>query len=142
MMRSGCGFGRGLTQGLLLALAALSAAGCGGGGSKDDVPRVDLSGKVTYAGKPVPYGEMVFTPDTKKGNKGPAGAATIKDGQYRTQSGMGPVAGAQIVRISGFGSEVSGPDGRKPLFTEYSTETSVAADKPTLDFDVPEKAAK
>jgi hypothetical protein len=42
-----------------LALAVVLAAGCGGGGREGVVP---VSGRVTYDGKPVPEGRILFYP--------------------------------------------------------------------------------
>ena len=57
-----------------LALAALWLAlpGCGGGGGKAKV-----TGTVTLDGKPLPAGTIAFIPE-----KGPAVAASIRDGVY------------------------------------------------------------
>ena len=42
------------------------------GCNRDTGPaRYDLKGSITYAGKPVPAGYILFAPDKSKGNDGP-----------------------------------------------------------------------
>jgi hypothetical protein len=60
---------------------ALALTGCGGG-----TQRIRISGQVTFQGKPVPYGNLVFEPDQSKGNRGPQGYAKIQDGRYDTNN--------------------------------------------------------
>jgi hypothetical protein len=99
---------------------ALPLAGCGSEGP----PRYELSGTVTFDGKPVPKGFITFTPDTEKGNDGPGGGAEIIDGKYRTESGKGIIGGPHNVRIVGYDgipARVEGedlPDG-KSLFAPH-----------------------
>ncbi|MBN1910391.1 MAG: hypothetical protein JW818_11670 [Pirellulales bacterium] len=83
-----------------LAIAAATLAGCWGGDSRC----VDLRGEVTWKGKPVPAGYVVFSPDPKKGNSGPQGTAAIIDGKYDTRGANGRpvVRGPVVVTINGF----------------------------------------
>ena len=67
---------RDLVAGLLLSAAALLSVGCADDG------KYTGSGAVTVKGRPVPAGEIRFTPDTAKGNDGPLVLARIKDGRY------------------------------------------------------------
>ena len=119
-----------------LALVALPClVGCGEAGPA----RYDVSGTVSYQGKPLPAGLIMFDPDITKGNDGPQGFAHIKDGRYNTaETESGPVGGPHIVRIQGFdgvaGQEL--PMGR-PLFTDYQTPADIPAETSTLDFEVP-----
>lgn len=122
----------------ILAVAAATAAltGCGDGGP----PRYRVSGSATYAGQPIPAGSIVFQPDGAKGNKGPAGFATIKDGKYDTrEGGKGVIGGPHQVRIAGFDGvkKEDMPDGA-PLFPEFNTDLDLPKDKDfQKDFDVP-----
>ena len=124
---------RASTVGWLLMIAA-TAVGCGGG------PRVyELSGTVTYQGKPVPAGNIVFEPDTSQGNQGAPGYAKIKNGQYDTRQngGEGTVGGPHLVRIIGLdgvarGELVNG----SPLFPEFNTTADLPKANATKDFDV------
>jgi hypothetical protein len=67
---------------------------------------------VTYDGKPVPGGRILFTPD--RGNPGPASVAEITDGKYRTRSEKGVIGADQV---------------------------DIAPDNSTMDFDVPRTGA-
>lgn len=105
--------------------------------------RFPVSGKITFDGQPVPRGTIAFEPDTKAGNSGPGGYATIIDGVFSTHARMGAVAGPQIVRIAGFDGKTTAEmiDG-KPLFSEYNTNADVPEKAATIDFDVPRTTAK
>lgn len=128
-----------LTSGVILAM---SLAGCSG---TDGPSQYELSGTVTFQGKPVPAGTITFEPDAVKGNRGPQGFATIKDGRYDTrEDGRGSVGGAQVVRISGSDGIDAGetfPTG-KPLFEPYTTSVDLPKESSTHDFDVPASAAR
>src|SRR5689334_24564800 len=77
---------------LLLALLA----GCGG------QKVYSVSGTVTFQGKPVPTGQIVFEPDASAGNAGQAAFAKIKDGRHDTRlEGQGTLGGPHLVRIHG-----------------------------------------
>jgi hypothetical protein len=77
----------------------LLLAGCGRNAGP---ARYDLTGKITYAGKPVPAGYIVFAPDKTKGNDGPGADAQIKDGVYTVRAKEGTVGGPHIAVINGF----------------------------------------
>lgn len=119
-----------------LAFAA-ALAGCAASGS-DSV--IHVRGTVTYKGKPLPLGMIIFEPDPSRGNTGPQGHAAIKDGQFDTRmSKKGTAMGPLIVRITG-GDGVN-PEPFTPygnlLFDEYSTKVELSRDQPELSFDVP-----
>ena len=61
---------------VLVAVLCLLAAGCGGPSRPETVP---VSGRVTYQGKPVPMGQIMFYPDQGR----PATGAIDADGNYR-----------------------------------------------------------
>lgn len=71
-------------------------------GCESKADRFDLSGSVTYGGKPVAAGYMVIKPDVSAGNKGPGATATINDGRYATREGRGTIGGPHVVTIVGF----------------------------------------
>lgn len=131
---------RSMKVGWCVALAGctLALAGCGDSGPK----RYQVSGKVTYKGKPVPKGFITFEPDSSKGNEGPGGGAEIVDGEYSTESGKGVLGGPYRVKIVGYdgvptrqsGEEL--PDG-KPLFIPYETTVDFPKESTEKDFDVP-----
>jgi hypothetical protein len=117
--------------GAAVVFAAAVALGC----SDDGPKRHRLSGAVKYAGEPIPFGDVVFTPDGSKKNSGPQGFANIRDGKYDTSAdgGKGIGGGPTVVRVTGF----SGPGGK--LLCEVELRMDLPADGGTLDIDVPRK---
>ena len=126
--------------GILLAITF--SAGCEF--SEGGPERYPLSGKVTFAGQPVPHGEIVFEPDNGKGNSGPAVVAIIKNGVYSTPDGNGTIGGAMIVRISGLDGKVPANKGAAAmsphgmmLFLPYTTAIELPKETTKQDFEVP-----
>ncbi len=118
--------------GLVMALAVL---GCGDRGPV----RYDLSGEATFDGRPIPAGLIFFDPDIARGNDGPAGFATIRNGHYDTRDhGKGMIGGPHRVRIHGFdgrpGAEL--PMG-KMLFPEFALAVDFPKQSGTWDVNVP-----
>lgn len=126
---------RRLNLALAAALLVLLAA-CG----SDGPARFDVAGQVTFRGKPVPAGTIIFEPDATKGNDGPQGMATIENGRFNSaQGGRGTVGGPHHVTILGCdGVNVSetSPQG-KPLFPPHVTSADLPKQRATLDFAVP-----
>ena len=127
----------------LISLLLAGAVGC----HRNSGPaRYDLSGSVTYAGKPVPAGQILFVPDASKGNDGPGTAADIRNGRYQTEPGQGTIGGAHVVSIFGLDGKpipyggVMNPTG-SPLFPEYKTQVDLPRQASTQDFTVPTGAA-
>src|SRR4051794_14004561 len=123
-----------LTRTRLTAAMLLVLAGC------DRAPkRVDVSGTVTYRGKPVPAGVILFDPDVTKKHDGPQGFAEIKNGQFDTaQGGRGVAPGPHVVRVQGMDGVPARelPLGR-PLFPDYETPADIAPGQAPLTIDVP-----
>jgi hypothetical protein len=121
---------------VLLGLLAVPA-GCG----TTDADQAAVQGTVTYQGKAVPAGLIVFEPDVAAGNQGPSGFATIKDGRYSTRdSGKGVRPGSVTLWISGFdGVNAADSDSGmgKPLFSTYKTSGQVTVSMAPLDVEVP-----
>ncbi len=70
----------------LTAPLLVGVAGCGGGTDPASLVRVD--GRVTYQGKPLTCGTIVFVPDPMRGNTGPLASATIqRDGSFVLSTG-------------------------------------------------------
>ena len=118
-----------------VAILCLMLAGCDGDSRKE------LSGTVTYDGKPLPAGVISFEPDATKGNDGPAGTAIVKDGQFRTAPGKGVLGGAYRVRIQGGDGVNAGelnPHGRPlpPPTGEYRMDIDLPKGG-TLDLAIP-----
>ncbi len=113
----------------------IPVGGCGGSSGPQ---RYDLSGSVTYNGKPVPAGHLTFAPDKANGNSGPGASANIEKGRYQTMPGQGPVCGPHVVTISGFDGV---PKGMNMMGTRLFEQTRIDVDLPkqngTLDFEVP-----
>jgi len=146
---------RGLSVRFILASSAafLTIAGCGE--KSDGPPRYAISGKVDFGGTAIPYGEIVFQPDSEKGNKGPGAMGTISQGTYKIDAASGPIGGAHIVRITGLDAKpaagaappppatgaapaADAATGR-PLFKEYQTSIDLPKQATTKDYSVPKK---
>ena len=127
---------------LLAVLAAILglAAGCSG----PDAHTVQLSGKVTFKGQPVPAGYISFTPDFGKGNPGKeVRVVQIKDGVYDSaqEKNTGVYPGPTIIRIAGFdGKPLSRYPQGKQIFNPHEMHETVEGG--TKDFDVPAEAAR
>lgn len=120
---------------LLMLAVALAVPGCKG---ESGPPRYDLSGTVTYDGKPVPAGEVSLEPDGSRGNSGPACIAVIENGQYKTEPKMGIVGGPYIARIAGFdGVPVGDMTVGTSLFPTYQTEVEFPQQTTTHNFEIP-----
>jgi hypothetical protein len=112
-------------------------AGCGPSEEK----LFDISGSLTFEGKPIAAGVIHFEPDATKGNKGQAGYAEIRGGKYDTaQKGKGVRGGPYSIRINGFDGKV-GPEAPlgAAMFPEYTESRELKAEKQTLDIDVKKK---
>jgi hypothetical protein len=122
---------------LLAPLSLVVVLGCGDNGGN-----YEISGTVTWDGKPIPKGFITFIPDKDKGNSGPGGGAEIVDGKYRTAKGKGIIGGPYIVKIVGYdgipykegGEEVTTG---KALFHEYEIAVEFPKESTTKDFTVP-----
>lgn len=126
---------------LLGAMLCMLGQSCGSGGS--GVKLYDVSGTVTYDGKPIPYGSILFIADADEGNSGPQGVATIEDGKFDTaNAGRGVVGGAYTVIIKGRSVQGSQQDDEgeadPPLFSDYKTTASFPKENSIQKFDVPE----
>ena len=116
------------------ALMAAVVVGCGG-----EPPDYDVSGTVTFAGKPVPKAVISFDPDVGKGAQGPPGYADAVDGAFDTRKvGKGVRGGPYRIRVSGFDGKPAyeNPYG-KPLFPEYVMTKDFPKEASTLTIDVP-----
>ena len=71
----------------LVLLLAATVAGCG---RPSGPRRYRVSGTVRCDGRPIPVGEILFTPDGTHGHRGPQGLATIRDGRFDTAGSRAP----------------------------------------------------
>jgi hypothetical protein len=115
-------------------VAVLAVAGCG-----REERLYDVSGTVTFGGKPVPKGQVFFDPDPTKGTTGGQGFATIQDGKYTTaQNGRGIRGGAYAIRVLGYdGKEANEAPFGQPLFPEYELKKDLPASDSELPLDIP-----
>jgi hypothetical protein len=93
----------------VLGLAALALAGCGDHGPKT----YPVKGTITYKGKAVPHGTVMFQPEN-----GPAATGDIKDGNYvlQTDKFNGAVLGKHKVTIIAFQDQAGRlPEERTPF---------------------------
>lgn len=118
-----------------LLLCVLLFTACGG---ERGPTRYRVSGKITFGGQPVPYGEVLFTPDSSKGNSGPQGIATIQDGKYDTAGSRAPgvAGGPTIVQVTA----LSDPSGK--LLCEYQFGVELPKSDSTQDIEIPAAAGK
>lgn len=124
-----------------VALVALVAVGCGG----EERVRHQISGTVTYQGKPVEMGTIRFEADASVGNFAPACQAPIKNGSFQTPLEESPGAGKYHVRVLGIDvprivkSTGPGiPDEMPALFFPYTTTVEIPPPDGTLEIQVPE----
>jgi hypothetical protein len=115
---------------VVLSLGIVTLAGCGG---VDDAPAtVAVEGEVTFDGKPLPTGEIIFRP--AEGN-GRADAASIKDGQYSLECTLGgkavtitalrEVAGVVVQELE---TGESGGEVEQYIPETYNDRTTLTAD--------------
>lgn len=110
------------------------------GCSRGDDNRFHVAGEVQFKGQPIPIGRIVFEPDTRRGNSGSQGFASIEAGRYDTkQFGRAVVAGPAIVTIEGFsqkpGNEADGSAGS--LFRQpFRQDVVIPQHDSQLDFRI------
>jgi hypothetical protein len=118
----------------LVALAMLS--GC------NRSTTFDVSGTVTFKGKPVPIGLVVIEPDAEKGNRGTQTQGLIKEGQFRTLSGYGAIAGPVLITVNANdGVPTPMAEKGKLLFRTYQYRTELPRTSSTLNIEVPAEQA-
>jgi hypothetical protein len=87
-----CSTWRKFAAGFSLCLI-LGAAGC----SRDEVVRASVEGNVTFDGKPVESGMILFIPEP--GVVGPPVQVMIENGKYASSESTGPTVGQNAVQI-------------------------------------------
>ena len=119
---------------LAASLVAVMAAGCN---RQPSVRLYDISGSVTFAGKPVPRGSIVFEPDESRGNAGPASIADVAAGRFRTRQGRGFVGGLARATVYGGDDTLPTETHDTALFAPWTTQIDLPRADCTHDFDVP-----
>jgi hypothetical protein len=116
--------------GLAVAVGALAPTGCG---PSNGLTMGRVSGRVTYNGEPVEFGEVLFVPDSEKGNTGVPSMGVIgKDGRY-TMSTQDPddgvIAGYHKVGIRALDPEQVTKDGTPAPEPENAPAPTSIADR-------------
>lgn len=125
----------------VLAIVAVTCAGCG----KRD--RFDVIGQVTFDGEPVPAGTLTFIPVGNEPAGRVAGFAPIRAGRFATREGRSPGSGPHRVMVNGcdgvpyesrLGDAVDHHPMGKDLFTSHVVEVDLPAKSGfVLDVAVP-----
>ncbi len=109
---------------------AFAIAGCG---ADNGLTMGRVSGLVTYNGEPVELGEVLFLPDSEKGNSGvPSMGAIGKDGRYTMSTqdaGDGVIAGHHKVGIRALDPEPVSKDSASPTVAEDPGKSDLMAAK-------------
>jgi hypothetical protein len=116
-----------------LVFLAILTIGCSDGGPS----RLRVQGAVTFDGAPIPYGDVLFTPDGNAGASGAQGIAPIRDGRYDSSNGQGIAGGPTVIRVTG----LSGPEGPAICVYEMTVDLPTTGDI-THDINVPKTAAR
>ena len=121
----------------MLGVLATALTGCGG---PSGPTRFRVSGPVTCGGRPVPHGEILFSPDGRQGNKGPQGIAIIKDGRYDTEGSRAPGAsgGPTVVRVTALES----PGGGLIAEQEFTIDLPQADSEQSIEIPAPAKPGR
>jgi hypothetical protein len=120
----------------VFVLLAFLLTGCSNSGL------YDVSGTVTWQGKPVPIGLVTIEPDAQKGNQGTQTQGLIQDGHFQTLPGHGAIAGPVLITVSANDGVPApfAPHG-KLLFRTYQFRRELPAAASTLDIEVPAEQA-
>ena len=119
-----------LTISLVVTTTVFALAGCGPG---NGLTMGRVSGVVTYKGQPVELGEVLFVPDSEKGNNGVPSMSPIgKNGTYimsTQESGDGVIAGYHKVAIRALDAIKVGQVETPDLDPNAATTTNPMADR-------------
>ena len=103
-----------------------------------------FNGTVTYDGKPLEAGVIIFTPDATKGNlMGASNIASIQNGRYTLPENQGISGGWYEIRVES--TEVTQGTGEgaeavsKDLIPPYVFSHEFKPDDKTFDVDVPKR---
>lgn len=120
----------------LLAAVLAAVAGCSG------PPTAAVRGTVTFDGRPVKSGTVVFDPDPAKGSDAAQGTAEIADGRYDTAApgGRSPGPGPVVARVSVRGDPAAGVPAALLMVRDFKVTADLKAGPNTLDVAVPKSA--
>ena len=122
---------------LVFCSALLVLVGC-----DSTPPMAQLSGTVTFKGKPVPAGNLTFTPDVNAVG-GKLRMFTVTDGKYDSSKEQEPgiPPGEYEVTIAGYdGVRIKMFFQGKQIFNAVKEKYTVPTGKSTKDFSVPDAA--
>jgi hypothetical protein len=134
---------------LVVIAVVLATGGCG-----RDTERLPLAGRVSWQGRPLEKGSIVFVPTD--GHRGPKIGAKIVDGGYQIESQRGGTPGAYRVEVrSDTGDYPHSPTDARPsaaavapkqqliIPPEYNTQSrltaAVSAEQTTFNFELPNR---
>lgn len=106
---------------------------------------VHLSGTVSFQGRPIPLGLIVFEPDSSLGGSGAQGFASIQNGTFDTSKsdGQAVAIGPCMIRVTGGDGE--GIDAFTPfgnmMFEEYQLKMAIEPENGPLKIEVPASQA-
>jgi hypothetical protein len=132
---------------LLVVAIVLATGGCG-----RDTPRLPLTGMVSWQGRPLEKGSIVFVPAA--GHRGPKIGAKIVSGEYQIDAERGAAPGTYRVEVrSDTGEYPHSPTDARPrthavapklqmiIPPEYNTQSrltvAVCAEQTTFNFELP-----
>lgn len=94
----------------------------------------EVTGRITYEGKEVPAGRIVFTPDHTKGNSGAQGVARVNAGELKTEPERQVVGGPHWIQLLAYdGVAYEDREGVMPQGRALFPLTQVAVDLPLAD---------
>lgn len=115
----------------LISFALCVAVGCGGG---DGFDRIEVTGEVTFNGRPLEAGQVLFTAVSDE--NAARSLAIVKDGKFATAPGAGPSKGDYTVSII-----VSAPpteDGEDRVLGTYDENATVSESETHFAFSFTE----
>lgn len=112
---------------LAAAIGLIGLAGCG-------KREGQLSGTVTFKGKPVESGEIILTPDEGRGNRGPGVMVPIERGTFRTPLKRGHWGGPYLAAVTCY-------KGQDAVVSGYEMQIDLPEGDATYDLVVPDEAA-
>jgi hypothetical protein len=131
---------------VIVPFIAAPLSGCGEG---DGLPRVEVSGTVTFDGKPLPVGLIQFHPEASLQGVAVSGGAVIEGGRYQISREQGLTPGTyKVVILSHNNSDTAGglPGEPRKLAPElippqYNVKTTLSANvtadgRNVFDFDL------
>jgi hypothetical protein len=128
-----------VVAGLLLCFVSVFVTGC-----ESKPPMAQVSGTVTFKGKPIPAGNVMFTPDVNLPG-GQIRMFNVKDGAYDSTKDPSPglLPGTYEVTIQGYdGKQIPNFFQGKQIFNAVKEPFVVPAGSSKKDFVVPDSAGE